>query len=153
MSTSCAGCYSLSFEDKNILWTDYETSGACPGDDSFHFFIWSKIAIKLMSWTWCWRPEMLGLFSCQACVKNETGKKAVGFIVWFRYYRAYPAQNVHISNLSSFRPTGLLFVRRSLQQSVPQDATTAAGVDTGYWGRCRRFHVRDPQACAQLNEV
>ena len=94
----------------------------------FHFCIWSKTAIKLRSWIWCWRSEMLGLFSCQASVKNETRKMAVVVIVWFRYYRACPAWNVHISNLSSFIPTGLLFVRRSLQQSVPRNATAAVGV-------------------------
>ena len=101
---------------------------ACPGDDSFHFCMWSKISLKLRSWTWCWQSELIGLFSCQACVKNETGKRAVGVIVWFTYYRAYPAWNVHISSLISFGPTSLLFVRRSWQQSVPRDATAAAGV-------------------------
>ena len=55
-------------------------------------------------------------------------KREVGVIVWLIYHRAYPAWDVLISNLSSFRPTGLLFVRRSLQQSVPRDATAAAGV-------------------------
>ena len=101
---------------------------ACPGDDSFHFCMWFKISLKLRSWTWCWQSELIGLFSCQACVKNKTWKRAVGVIVWFRYYRAYPAWNVHISSLISFGPTNLLFVRRSWQQSVPRDATAAAGV-------------------------
>ena len=70
---------------------------------------------------------MLGLFSCQACVKNETGKGAVGVIdsdiIEHILHGMFTFQ---IS--SSFRPAGLLFVRRSLQQSVPRDAPVAAVV-------------------------
>ena len=83
-------------------------------------------------------------------MQNETGKGAVGVIVWFRYYRAYPAWNIHISNISSFIPTSLLFVRRSLQPtSVPRDATAATGVAAD----ASAIHVRGPQACAPLTEV